>query len=235
MKWRKGPVRGRTASFSTLQIILRMWWTPTEETTWDWGRLAHCRRSLLILYFRNELKAQFRALYGQSQASLPTYYSSYLPISYHLPAQPGAPAFLEGGQEETLSPPGELQHPQLDSRRRAFSPERLQSGSKYHPYYVVGGQLDRRAQPSNIHQRRMGPDQLQQASLLGSLSEREINVCLLLQTLPLVQSLPVGCSPHYYDNSHLLLPPGTPTPTLIYTNPAQGAWTIPTLTSSRDK
>ena len=123
-----------------------------------------------MLYFRNELKAQFRALYGQSQsqASLPTYYSSYLPISYHLPAQP--PAFHDGGGEDSLSPPGEVPLPQLDSRRRPFSPERLQSGSKYHPYYVVGGQLDRRPQPSNIQGRRMLPDlasssQLQQESL----------------------------------------------------------------------
>ena len=64
---------------------------------------------------------------------------------------------------------------------------------------------------------------------------REIINAGLLQALPLVQSLPVGCSPHYYDNSHLLLPPGTPAPTILYTNPAQGGWTIPTLTSSRDK
>ena len=132
-------------------------------------------RFLAILYFRNELKAQFRALYGQSQsqASLPTYYSSYLPLSYHLPAQ--HPTFLDAGersglQEDSLSPPGELQPTQLDSRRRAFSPERLQTGSKYHPYYVVGGQLDRRPQPSNIQGRRMLPDlasssQLQQESL----------------------------------------------------------------------
>ena len=170
------------------------------------------------------MKAQFRALYGQSQPSLPslpslpTYYSSYLPLSYHLPAQPAQPqAFLEGGQEEGLSPPGELQQAHLDTRRRAFSPERLQSAAKYHPYYVVagGGQLDRRPQPSNIQQRRMGPDlatasQLQQESLSGCSTVREIINARLLQALPLVQSLPVGCSPHYYDNSHLLLPPGTP-------------------------
>ena len=120
------------------------------------------------------MKAQFRALYGQNQASVPTYYSSYLPISYHLPAQP--PAFLDGGlerpvlPEDSLSPPGELQQSQLDTRRRPFSPERLQAGSKYHPYYVVGAgagaQLERR--PSNIQQRRMVPD-LQQASLATSL------------------------------------------------------------------
>ena len=107
------------------------------------------------------MKAQFRALYGQTSvasrvsglASLPTYYnySSYLPVSY-LGAPTPAPA-LE--PEEAVSPPGEC-------RRRAFSPERLQAAPKYHPYYVVGGQLDRQTQ------RRMAPDlataQLQQAS-----------------------------------------------------------------------
>ena len=72
------------------------------------------------------MKAQFRALYGQSQPSLPslpTYYSSYLPISYHLPAQP--PAFLDGGQEDSLLPPGELQ--QARSRLRSTREENYQA------------------------------------------------------------------------------------------------------------
>ena len=153
------------------------------------------------MYFRNELKAQFRALYGQSQASLPTYYSSYLPISYHLPAAPQQ-TFQES--VSPLSPPG-------DSRRRPFSPERLQTGSRVHPYYVMGGagggaggaggaggHLDRRAQPANIQQRRMvpvtvpvnGPDlttssQLQQESVAALLvREREMgnNQCLIVVT-----------------------------------------------------
>ena len=51
-------------------------------------------------------------------------------------------------EQDSVSPPGD--------RRRAFSPERAQSGSKYHPYYVVGGQQDRRPLPLqaryNLHE-----------------------------------------------------------------------------------
>ena len=187
------------------------WWS-----CWTWD----------LLNFRNELKAQFRALYEQTQSvtsltHLPTYYnySSYLPMTY---VSGPVPAQVE---QDSVSPPGD--------RRRAFSPERAQSGSKYHPYYVVGGQQDRRPLPLQAGRRSMAElataTHLQQASPHPA---EENFITQWLQTLPLVQPLPVSPLTNYYDPV-VVSPPGGQT--LVYSHHQGGQWPIPTLSSTREK